>query len=294
MKQSIISQGLAVSFIGAVFLASGSPIASNPQTVVQRNVIASENFISSNARRIYSIPELAVDVKLSDSNGLTRRDGHASPAPDLTFMNQPRSTRRAGSTHITPVMFLNFLQRRHHFGRDKRLELWDEDRVNDLEAKVNSLEAFGFPTWLVEECWEQINFETQLIQLFRLEEAEDSEEYTMIKERETDIEHVKGRLLVHAPKLGAPPPNKYAPKEPAVICDESNHHRPSRTLSLSPPNKMEDNQPKQLSLSTSELQLLHTKARRKRIEQWAHDGVGPLKASNQGLKGFRLSRLVER
>ncbi|KAG6847609.1 hypothetical protein H0H93_007071 [Arthromyces matolae] len=297
MKQSTISQGLAVSFIGAVFLAYASPIASNPHTVVQRNVIASENFISSNPRGIYSIPELAVDVKLSDSNGLTRRNGHASPAPDLTIMNKRRGRHLPpGSAHITPIVFFDFLQRRHSLGRGQQLELWGEDRVNDLEAKVDRLDALGFPTWLIKECWEQIDFETQLIQLFRLEEDEDSEEYAVIKEHEADIEHVKGKLSVHAPKLGAPPPNKYLPKKPALICDESNHHiesvhgRPSRTLSPSPSNKLEDNPPQLLSSSTIER---HIKARRDRIEQWAQDGVGPSKRQLKILKDSGFPNWLE-
>ncbi|KAG6824728.1 hypothetical protein H0H93_001608, partial [Arthromyces matolae] len=87
MRTCIVSHGLAVMFLGTVFLACGaSPIASNPNTIVQHNAVPSAlptaSLISSNARGIYSIPDPAVDVELIEANRLTRRDGRSSPVPD--------------------------------------------------------------------------------------------------------------------------------------------------------------------------------------------------------------------
>ncbi|KAG6847906.1 hypothetical protein H0H93_005023 [Arthromyces matolae] len=255
MKTSIISQSLAVLFIGTVFLACGSPIASNPNTLIQR-----------------------INAELSDSNGLTRRDRPSSPIPDIITTGEPtRNPLGPGSIYITPLVFMDFLQDCYCFGRERRIEVWHERRVNDLEATVDSLEASEFPTWLIDECWERINFEARLIHLFLSEEAKESDFYTMIEDHAKDIDRVKRKLWEHAPRPGVTPPTPYVEIESTVSRKEPNrqingvHGRPSRSRSSSPAKKSQDILPQ------------HTKARRERIEQWARDEVQPLMQQLQTL-----------
>ncbi|KAG6848380.1 hypothetical protein H0H93_000729 [Arthromyces matolae] len=165
-----------------------------------------------------------------------------------------------------------------------RIEEWEESGVEDLESKVDSLKGFGFPRWLVQECWEQIDSEVRWIHLFLEEEGEDSPLYTVIKEHETDIDRVKRKLSEHAPRPGVPPLTPDVEEQDSTIIDHGPnnrihgaHGRPFEPRSHSPsPSKSSDDIPPQRQLSSS-INALHTKARRERIKQWARDEVKPLK-----------------
>ncbi|KAG6816522.1 hypothetical protein H0H93_008000 [Arthromyces matolae] len=285
MKTCIVSHGLAVMFLGTVFLACGaSPIASNPNTIVQHNalpsVLPTASFINSNARGIYSIPDPAVDVKLSEANRLTRRDGRSSPAPDHELMRTPEPD-PIESAFITPLLSARWLHDLHTVGRHQRTELW-KIGVVDLEAKVDRLDALGVPTWLLKECWEEIDFEDRLIRLFKWEELKNSEEYMVIRKHQKDIKDVKRKLLKRGPRLGVPPPTPDVEEEPRVVCQKSNNQSHgvhsslahTRTRSPSQSKGSEADPPQQLSLSIDEL---HATARRERIEQWARETAEPLR-----------------
>ncbi|KAG6847866.1 hypothetical protein H0H93_005350 [Arthromyces matolae] len=288
MKTCIVSQGLAVMFLGTVFLACGaSPIASNPNTIVQHNALPSAlptaSLISSNAHGIYSIPDPAVDVELREANRLTRRDGRSSPVPD----DEPTGTAAEPPQRfypptegyfLTPMVCATYLRQRQTDDRNQRMERWKRDRVVSLEAKVDRLHALGVPTWLLKACWEDIDFEDRLIHWFKSEVLENSEEYTVIMQHEEDIKHVKEKLLQHGPRLGVPPPIPDVEKDPRVICQKSNNQSRSVHSSLARPRsrspsqskRSEANPPQQLS---SSINKLHTKARRGIIDQWSTQGL---------------------
>ncbi|KAG6847676.1 hypothetical protein H0H93_006606 [Arthromyces matolae] len=277
-----------MSFIGASFLACASPIALNPNTLVRRDSLASANSISNNVRGISSNPELALNVeqlKLSNYNGLTRRDGRASPVPST--INPPTHT--DPTIYDTPLAFWNFLQDRYSIVLHQRIIGWDSI-VQELEAKVDSLQSFRFPGWLVEECWEEIDSEGSHIQWFLYTEPKNSPRYTFINEHKTDIDRVMRKLSELAPRNGvrvpplAPTPDVKEKESSAVGQEPDNqihgvHHRPSYSHSPSSVTKSEDIRPQQL-MSVNEL---HHKARQTRIQQWHRDQVGPLEVQLQRL-----------
>ncbi|KAG6834857.1 hypothetical protein H0H93_006870 [Arthromyces matolae] len=282
--KTIISQCFAMSFIGASFLACASPIALNPNTLVRRDSLASVNSISNNVRGISSFLELAaLNVELSNSNGLTRRDGRASPVPST--INPPTHT--DPTIYDTPLAFWNFLQDRYSIVLHQRIIGWDSI-VQELEAKVDSLQSFEFPGWLVEECWEEIDSAGPRIQWFLSKEHENTPRYTFIKKHEADIDRVKRKLSELAPKQGVRVPSPtpdVKENESSVVGQEPDnqihgvHGRPLHSHSPSSATRSEDIRHQQL-MSVNEL---HLEARRTRIQQWDRDQVGPLEVQLQRL-----------
>ncbi|KAG6847227.1 hypothetical protein H0H93_009411 [Arthromyces matolae] len=181
--KKVIYQGLAASFIGTVLLVCASPIALNASSLIQRSPLASLPDSGINAHRI---SERALNTELSRPDGLTRR---APPVP--TPFSQLEYT--------TPVAFMDSLVTSHTRARRHEIELWQENGVKDLNHKIESLTASGIPTWLVRECYDQINTADEQIKMFFEEEYEGTSEFHAIKQYEYRIQRVSGKLHKIAP-----------------------------------------------------------------------------------------------
>ncbi|KAG6834573.1 hypothetical protein H0H93_008848 [Arthromyces matolae] len=225
--KNVIYQGLAVSFIGTALLVYASPIGLNASSLIQRGPIASQvpDLIEINARHIAEralselmpffesfqhlhIP-LNLDTKLNP-DGLTRR------AP-------PVLTPRTQLDYTAPLAFVHSYIASHTLARRHQIELWQKSGVKDLEDKVDSLTAFGSPTWLVWECYDQISTADQQIRTFLEEEFKGTSLYHGIEKYKESIRRVTRKLQEISPRPPWKPSPPYVEKQ-----QYSNKHAEAR------------------------------------------------------------------
>ncbi|KAG6826523.1 hypothetical protein H0H93_016440, partial [Arthromyces matolae] len=173
-----------------------------------------------------------LDANLSDSTGLTRRRlRRPIPANAVPIIINTGPPRVPQILYATPLYFMKSLKARQAVARRHRIELWSSSGVKHLKAKVDSLEASGFPPWLVSECWREIEHELERIELFIDEEDRHSTRYTTIEQYEADIYRLREKLAKLAQKPRLRPPHHYVEgKESPNLCQEpedSIRHIPS-------------------------------------------------------------------
>ncbi|KAG6834498.1 hypothetical protein H0H93_009299 [Arthromyces matolae] len=194
--KKIIYHGLAVSFIGTVLLICASPIALNASSIIQRSPLASppdSNGINAHRSSEQALRELIpfpnrhllislnLDTELINPDGLTRR---APPVP----------TPFSHLEYTTPLAFMDSLEESHSRARGHEIKLWQKRGVNDLEQRVDSLTAFGNPTWLWWECYDQIKTADDQISTFIKKEYEGTSESHAIKQYEYHLHRVNTKL----------------------------------------------------------------------------------------------------
>ncbi|KAG6847332.1 hypothetical protein H0H93_008768 [Arthromyces matolae] len=228
--KNIIYQGLAVSFIGTALLVYASPIGLNASSLIQGGPIAShQDLIEINARHIAerALSELMSLLKTSqhlpihwnldtelNPDGLTRR---APPVP----------TPRTQLDYTAPLAFLHSYIASHTLPRRHQIELWQKSGVKDLEDKVDSLTAFGSPTWLVWECYDQISTADRQIRTFLEEELKGTGLYHGIEKYKESIRRVTRKLQAISPRPPWKPSPPYVEKE-----RYSNKHAEARRIRI--------------------------------------------------------------
>ncbi|KAG6806528.1 hypothetical protein H0H93_002813, partial [Arthromyces matolae] len=111
--------------------------------------------------------------------------------------------------------------------RRHQIDLWKTSGVTALEAKVDSLKEFGFPLWLIHECWNQINREARRANQFFKEEARFPLLLETILKHQVDIAHLRRKLLeIESWPEFPPPPSDLELQEATDLCpeDESQIH----------------------------------------------------------------------
>ncbi|KAG6819613.1 hypothetical protein H0H93_010291 [Arthromyces matolae] len=261
---------LAVTLIGPAILAWARPLASNAPILVQRSSFAP--LVSS-----ASICELSHFAIFSTLNALNL-DADPSYIPIIIHTSPPKIE------YNTPLEFMNSFLALQTTVRRRQIDLWKSSRVKGLEAKVDSLEASGLPSWLVYECWGQVMLEGRRIRDFLDEEAGNPSLRMTIEQHKEDVARVREKLLKYKPWPEFQPPPSDVDEGDLCANPESPIHNvhddlwskfsPASLLKI--PDRVVNSRDKELQ----------TKARRKRITQWKEgqaktlmDGVESLPAS---------------
>ncbi|KAG6818889.1 hypothetical protein H0H93_000581 [Arthromyces matolae] len=179
--KTFISRGLAMTVIGTALLSRASPIGFHLNALIQSNSLESAKSLETNSPNVHSNFEHAVDdAQLSDSNSLTRR----TPVDRVPI---------GPFDYSTPLKFIKSLEARRTIARHEEMEQWWPIRIVDLETKVDSLSASGYPPWLETECSKQMDDEIFRRTLFSNKE-DDRDDSFLITKHKADIERVRGKL----------------------------------------------------------------------------------------------------
>ncbi|KAG6819610.1 hypothetical protein H0H93_010288 [Arthromyces matolae] len=225
--RTIISQGLALFLISTAFLASASPIASDPKTLVQHNSLVSANSTGTDAPSDVqqAIALLDLDDELSDSTGLNRRGilrplgrrpgggfrrgpQYPSPVPAVHVpiiiqTSSPPQVPEINYVYGTPLEFMKSLDLRRAVDRRQRIEHWKIKGVKDLRVMMDRLRSFDFPMWLIHECEDRINAELEWATLFWSKEARNSDHLMTINQHVKHLHLVKEKLAEERPSSPA-------------------------------------------------------------------------------------------